>query len=417
MSAFGFDNVADAQGSSPALLQAYLAAARKISAVRRRRSAHRDGQRHLFRRQDLSQDVHLDGLPLGTVGGMRATHTFPVDGEYEFQVRLYRTNLSAIRGLEDPHELELTLDGEPILSRVDWRREGSDRAADEPDRHVGRASKPRAFASRAFVKAGQRDVAAAFLDADAAALRDQSAAALHSRLREPLRCRRRAARPVDHHSRAVQREDGRRRRRARVSSSAGRPKALAEGAACARRILSTLATRAYRRPISDAEIADLLTFYTQAEAERLIRGRHSVRSAAHPRESVLRVPAGSASRHRLPPAPPYRITDIELASRLSFFFWSSTPRRAAAARSRATGRLRQPDGARGAGHADAGRSALIGVRQQLRRAVAAPAQPARHRAELGPVPRFRRQPAPGVPARGRALLREHRARGPQRARL
>ena len=58
---------------------------------------------------------HLHGLPLGTVGGMRARHTFPVDGEYEFQVRLYRTNLSAIRGLEDPHDLELTLDEEPIL--------------------------------------------------------------------------------------------------------------------------------------------------------------------------------------------------------------------------------------------------------------------------------------------------------------
>ncbi len=104
VSAFGFDNVADAQGSSPALLQAYLAAARKISAVAVGDPRIATGSDTYTVRQDLSQDVHLEGLPLGTVGGMRARHTFPVDGEYEFQVRLYRTNLSAIRGLEDPHE-------------------------------------------------------------------------------------------------------------------------------------------------------------------------------------------------------------------------------------------------------------------------------------------------------------------------
>ena len=84
-SAYGFDNVADAQGNSPALLQAYLAAARKISAV-----AVGDLRIGLSSdtysvRQDLSQDKHLDGLPLGTIGGLRAKHTFPVDGEYDFQ--------------------------------------------------------------------------------------------------------------------------------------------------------------------------------------------------------------------------------------------------------------------------------------------------------------------------------------------
>ena len=114
--AFGFDNVADAQGSSPALLQAYLAAARKISAVAVGDERIGVGSDTYTARQDLSQDVHLDGLPLGTVGGLRATHTFPLDGEYEFQVRLYRTNLSAMRGLEDPQEVELTVDSERILS-------------------------------------------------------------------------------------------------------------------------------------------------------------------------------------------------------------------------------------------------------------------------------------------------------------
>ena len=136
-SAFGFDNVADAQGSSPALQQAYLAAARRISAVAVGDSRIGVGSSTYTARQDLSQDVHLEGLPLGTVGGLSATHTFPLDAEYDFQVRLYRTNLSAMRGLEDPQEVELTVDGERILTAAVRRRSGSDRAADQSDRHVG----------------------------------------------------------------------------------------------------------------------------------------------------------------------------------------------------------------------------------------------------------------------------------------
>ena len=87
--AYGFDNVADALGSSPALLQAYLSAARKISAVAVGDPRLGAGSDTYSVRQDLSQDQHLDGLPLGTFGGMTARHLFPLDGEYDFQVRLY----------------------------------------------------------------------------------------------------------------------------------------------------------------------------------------------------------------------------------------------------------------------------------------------------------------------------------------
>ena len=114
-SAYGFDNIADVLGVSPALLQAYLGAARKISTIAvgdPRVGINRDTYSV---RQDLSQDEHLEGLPLGTHGGLTASHTFPIDGDYEFQLRLFRTNLSAIRGLQDPHQVEMTLDGERIL--------------------------------------------------------------------------------------------------------------------------------------------------------------------------------------------------------------------------------------------------------------------------------------------------------------
>ena len=83
--AFGFDNVADAQGSSPALLQAYLSAARKISAVAVGDPRLGVGSQTYTVRQDRSQGRELDGMPLGTVGGLRATHTFPLDGEYDFR--------------------------------------------------------------------------------------------------------------------------------------------------------------------------------------------------------------------------------------------------------------------------------------------------------------------------------------------
>ena len=66
-------------------------------------------------RQDLSQDRHIEGLPLGTVGGMLVRHTFPLDGEYDFQVKLFRTNSDVMRGLEHPHQLEITVDGQRVF--------------------------------------------------------------------------------------------------------------------------------------------------------------------------------------------------------------------------------------------------------------------------------------------------------------
>ena len=161
--AFGFDNVADAQGSSPALLQAYLSAARKISAVAaadRRLSA---GSHTYTVRQDRSQGHELDGMPLGTVGGLRATHTFPLDGEYEFQVRMWRTNLSAIRGLEYPHEVELSLDGARLLLATIGGRDDLVALQRNPTA-TSDAIEMQRLRVRARVPAGQRALVATLLD-------------------------------------------------------------------------------------------------------------------------------------------------------------------------------------------------------------------------------------------------------------
>jgi hypothetical protein len=113
-SSSGFDNNADVLGVSPVLLESYLDAAERVSAL-----ALGDPQTppagELFRvRQDESQDQRVDGLPLGTVGGMRIHTVLPLDGEYQFQVKLFRTNLGTMRGLEYPHQLEIAVDGERV---------------------------------------------------------------------------------------------------------------------------------------------------------------------------------------------------------------------------------------------------------------------------------------------------------------
>jgi hypothetical protein len=97
-SAYGFDNISDALGISPSLQERYLSAALKIGALAIGVS-HVSPSGETYRiRQDLSQDQHIEGMPLGTIGGTRVLHNFPLDGEYLFQARLYRTNLSS-RGL------------------------------------------------------------------------------------------------------------------------------------------------------------------------------------------------------------------------------------------------------------------------------------------------------------------------------
>jgi cytochrome c5 len=113
-SAYGFDNIADALSVSPVLLERYLTAADKITSLAvGDRETGPYGQ--TFRiRQDASQDTHIEGLPIGTVGGILARTTLPLDGEYAFAVKLFRTNLGVVRGLEYEHQLEFAVDGERV---------------------------------------------------------------------------------------------------------------------------------------------------------------------------------------------------------------------------------------------------------------------------------------------------------------
>jgi hypothetical protein len=111
----GFDNNADALGLSPALLQSYLSAARTIAATAvGSRLPGADSATYRVR-GDASQTQHIEGLPLGTRGGLAAEHWFPADGVYEFSVNLLQTNLGSIRGLEYQQDLEISVGGERVL--------------------------------------------------------------------------------------------------------------------------------------------------------------------------------------------------------------------------------------------------------------------------------------------------------------
>ena len=168
-SAYGFDTIADFLGVSQVLLERYLSAAGRISALAVGDVDVVPGSETYPARQDLSQDKHLDGMPFGTVGGVMANHTFPVDGDYVLQATLYRTNVDQTRGLELPHQLEMTVDGERVfLETIGGTPPGNPGGADEAATGRGRLlSRSDAIDARlqvrVHVKAGPRAVTAAFL--------------------------------------------------------------------------------------------------------------------------------------------------------------------------------------------------------------------------------------------------------------
>ena len=319
-SSAGFDNNADVLGLSPVLLESYLTAAERISAL-----AVGDPKTppmgELFRvRQDESQDRHIDGLPIGTVGGLLIQTTLPLDGEYQFQVRLFRTNLGTMRGLEYPHQLEISVND----VRVHLASFGGDKeiasSSDNPtitgDDVDGR------FTVRVPLKAGPAKIGVAFLE--------KTHALNTRRLQSYVRS---SADTIDFSGNPHIDEviltgpfkvtgvgDTPSRRRIFVCQ----PKGAAEEQTCAQRILTTLARRAYRGDVAKDDVPTLMDFYQRgrdggsfdsgidlAMRRLLASPKFLVRVERDP----AAVPAGGA----------YRLSDLEIASRLSFFLWSSIP--------------------------------------------------------------------------------------------
>ena len=319
-SAFGFDNVSDVLGVSPSLQERYLTAASTISAVAVGDTRMRPGGETYRIAQDLSQDQHIDGLPLGTLGGTRVRHIFPVDGEYDIQTKLYRTNLNIVRGLQYPRDVEIAIDGRTV-HRATIGGQADLASLFEKPTDTGDDVEKR-LRTKVQVAAGAHDVTVAFVGnvavKDAVRLQpflrsssDNFDWAGHPHIQTvsitgPFG----ATAPGDTPS-----------RRAIFSCT---PKARADEVSCARQILSRLARKAYRRPATDAELRPLLAFYeegrTEGSFERGIQ-RGLERILASP-FFIFRVEQDPVA---LSPGTAHRLNDFELASRLSFFLWSSIP--------------------------------------------------------------------------------------------
>ena len=342
---YGFDNIADALGVSPLLLERYLTTARHVSRLAVGRSSMQPSEATYLAPLDLTQDGHVPGLPLGTRGGLVATHQFPLDAEYIFQMRLRRSVIETIRGLAEPHQIEVSIDGERVqlftiggefpceginincgtgnVNRGDRRGNAAARraAADAALDYAMFADA--ALEVRVPVTAGPHTVAVAFL---------KKTDAVFDSIRRPVE--RSFVDPVAEgwrppHLRSVTISGpydgtgpGTTPSRDRIFVC--RPAHPDEEAACAKRIIETLARRAYRRPVTDADLRAPLEFYEMGRAQGSFDdgiGRAVQRLLVHP-EFLFRVERDPVDSD---PDTAYPLNDLELASRLSFFLWSSMP--------------------------------------------------------------------------------------------
>jgi hypothetical protein len=323
-SAYGFDNISDVLGLSPSLQERYLSAAESVSALAVGDPSIGPASATFRIRQDLSQNRHIEGLPLGTEGGILVHYDFPLDGEYEFQAKLYRTNLNIMRGLEFAHQVEFTVGGRRIhLADIGGNADLA--SLFEKPTETGDAVDARLHV-RVRVKAGPRDVTAAFLEGPEVERPDRLQAFERSStdnfdwsgwphiqtlsITGPFN----ATGPGDTPS----------RRRILVCHPDKDPDKDIGEAACARKILATLARRAYREPVSDADLTRILNFYEIGRRDGGFEAGIELaleRILASPK-FVLRVEKDPANAT---PGSAYRIRDLDLASRLSFFLWSSIP--------------------------------------------------------------------------------------------
>jgi mono/diheme cytochrome c family protein len=310
--ALGFDNITVGE-LSPTLLDRYLAAAEKISALAVGSPIRSPGGETFMVPADQTQESHVEGLPFGSRGGTEITYSFPLDAEYEIQVRLARDRDSHVEGLNDPQQLEISLDGRRIqlFQLLPPAKDVPDHYLLDKDLHV-----------RVAVKAGPHVIGAAFAKKTSALLETElKPYQVHFNMdRHPRPQPAVYTITVLGPYQASGAGDTPSRRRIFICRS-GAP---SEEAACATRILSTLARRAYRRPATDTDVEELLKFYEQG------RSNADFDSGIELALRALLVSPKFLFRMEKPPAgvstsAPYRISDLDLATRLSFFLWSSIP--------------------------------------------------------------------------------------------
>ncbi len=333
----GFDNVT-VTDLSPTLLNRYLTAAQKISRLAVG-SPLNSPQGDTFRiPADQTQEDHVAGLPIGTRGGTLIDYTFPQTGEYEIQIRLSRDRNEEVEGLRERHQLQVLLDREVVTEfEVKPPKDGNHSEVDAN------------LVARIPATAGPHKLGVAFIKKSSPLLetkREPYAAHFnmhrHPRLTPavfqvsiagPI------ARPSDNLAAREQSDTPEQNTPSREKIFIARPHSTADELKCAEQVLAKLLRIAYRRPIDSADLAQPLKFYQEAQqnfvsatnradsdkfiAKRFEAGIEAALSAilVNP-HFLLRIERDPVDAR---PQTAYQISDLELASRLSFFLWSSLP--------------------------------------------------------------------------------------------
>src|SRR5262245_38556751 len=319
--AYGFDNNATVLNISTSLMERYLSAAWKISGLAVASPKITPSLETFRVRGDLSQHDHVPGLPMGTRGGITIDHYFPVDGEYVISPRLYRETVNIVRGLELEHDLEVTLDGQRIvLARFGGPK---DEQANYLQPSLAGDEMEKRFQKRLKITAGPHTVGVAFLKKSSATTVELLQPFERERLDPitPVGIPELDKVTIEGPFNATRSEAAPSRQKVFTCKAASER----EETTCARTILSSIARRAYRGPVSDADMTRLLDFYSKERAtggdfDAGIEGALRF-LLVHPR-FLYRVEQDPANASR---GATYRVSDLELASRLSFFIWSSIP--------------------------------------------------------------------------------------------
>ena len=338
----GFDNIADVLTVSPSLMERYLSASWNISRTALGNVNITPGTVTYRVRPDLSQDQHIDGMPPGTRGGMRIEHTFPVDGEYIIRLRLWRNTFDLMRGMEDPHDIEIAMDGARLTVVTVGGRDDFGRMAENPGTFG--AELDRKLTVRLPVKAGTHTIWATTVLRSHAPRDDLIKPFIRTTvdgldiMGDPSVDRITVEGP---YAASGPGESASRRKILSCTPSSRRSPQETEAseAGCARQILTTLARQAYRKPVDKATTDVLMDFYAKGRKS----GGHFDRGIESALQFIL---ASPEFLFRVEPDPVtgkrvYQLGDLALASRLSFFLWSSLPDEQLIALA-AEGRLKQP---------------------------------------------------------------------------
>ena len=322
-SSAGFDNVG-LGGLDPGRMERYLSVASKVSRLAVGATVRSPVAETFIVPSDLNQNEHIEGLPFGTRGGTSFRHNFPVSADYEIKIELGKSwNSNRIGGLRNPHNLVVTLDGEPVRTLTVEPRPRRDPATNQNRYENTNKPADADLMARIPISAGPRVVGVAFESqgSELTERRRQPFLKVHitvggDQRTQPNLYSVTITGPFDPTG------PGDTPSRRRIFTC--QPTVGAEESACAEEILLKLARRAYRRPTTETDLTTLLDFYGQGRATGNFETgiEMALRRLLVSPEFLFRI---ERDPENISPNTAYLISDLELASRLSFLLWSSIP--------------------------------------------------------------------------------------------